>query len=217
MPALRVLVADDEPVSRALVARMLRKEGYDVALATDGAEALAALTAPDAPAMAILDWMMPGLDGTEVLRRLRRQPRATPTWVVLLTSRDTPADIVAGLDAGADDYVTKPPDEAELVARVRVGARVVRLQQALADRVAHLQDALSRVKQLQGLLPICSYCKRIRDDRNYWQQVESYIAEHADVQFSHSYCPDCYAHYVEPQLRELPSHHPSPPGGDAPA
>jgi response regulator RpfG family c-di-GMP phosphodiesterase len=127
----------------------------------------------------------------------------TPTYVVLLTSRDASADIVAGLRAGADDYVTKPPHEDELLARVHVGVRVVQLQQALADRVSRLEDALSSVKQLQGLLPICSYCKRIRDDQNYWQQVESYFGAHTDVQFSHSYCPDCYDRHVKPQLDEL--------------
>ncbi|MGE0040522.1 MAG: response regulator transcription factor [Vicinamibacterales bacterium] len=205
MQGVRVLVADDEPVSRTVVAAMLRREGYDVVVAADGAEALAILSEPGAPPIAVLDWMMPGLDGTEVLRRLRSGETSTPTWVVLLTSRDSREDIVAGLGAGADDYVTKPPDEAELAARLRVGVRVVQLQQALADRVAHLQDALSHVKQLHGLLPICSYCKRIRDDGNYWRQVESYIAEHADVQFSHSYCPDCYAQHVEPQLRDYVS------------
>ena len=99
--------------------------------------------------------------------------------------------------------MTKPPDEDELLARVNVGARVVRLQHALADRVRRLEEALSNVKQLQGLLPICSYCKRIRDDQNYWQQVESYITEHSGVQFSHSYCPDCFERYVKPQIDEL--------------
>ena len=84
-----------------------------------------------------------------------------------------------------------------------VGTRVVALQQALADRVRRLEQALANVKQLQGLLPICSYCKRIRDDRNYWQQVESYISVHSGVQFSHSYCPDCYDKHVKPQLDAL--------------
>lgn len=198
-----VLVADDEPVSRTVVAAMLRKGGYDVHLASDGAQAWSALQQPDAPPLAIMDWMMPGLDGLEICRRLRCVETPTPTYVILLTSRDAAADIVEGLRAGADDYVTKPPDEDELLARISVGARVVALQQTLADRVRKLEEALSNVKQLQGLLPMCSYCKRIRDDQNYWQQVESYIAVHADVQFSHGYCPDCFEKYVKPQLDAL--------------
>jgi DNA-binding response OmpR family regulator len=202
-----VLVADDESVSRTVVAAMLRKAEYEVHLAADGAEAWAALQAAGAPPLAIVDWMMPGLDGVEICRRLRRVETATPTYVILLTSRDAASDVVEGLRAGADDYVTKPPNEDELLARISVGARVVTLQHALADRVRRLEDALASVKQLQGLLPMCSYCKRIRDDQNYWQQVESYISAHADVQFSHGYCPDCFARYVQPQLDALERRH----------
>ena len=200
---LRVLVADDEPVSRTVVAAMLRKSGYEVQIVADGEQAWAALQRPDAPHLAVVDWMMPGIDGVEVCRRLRRIETSTPTYVILLTSRDAAADIVEGLRAGADDYVTKPPNEEELLARISVGARVISLQQTLADRVRKLEEALSNVKQLQGLLPICSYCKRIRDDQNYWQQVESYITVHSGVQFSHSYCPDCFEKYVQPQLDAL--------------
>ena len=202
-----VLVADDDAVSRTVVAAILRKGGYQVRLAVDGSEAWAMLQAPSPPSLAVMDWMMPGLDGPEICRRLRTLDTPTPTYVVLLTSRDTSSDIVAGLDAGADDYVTKPPQEDELLARVSVGVRVVKLQQALADRVRSLEEALSNVKQLQGLLPICSYCKSIRDDQNYWRRVETYISDHSSVQFSHSFCPDCYLRYVKPQLDELEAKH----------
>lgn len=203
MAKLPVLVADDEAVTRTFVAAMLRKSGYDVRLAVDGEQAWAALQAPDAPPLAVMDWMMPGLDGPEICRRLRRLETPSPTYVILLTSRDASADIVEGLRAGADDYVTKPPNQDELLARVNVGARVVALQHTLIDRVHKLEEALANVKQLQGLLPICSYCKRIRDDQNYWQQVDSYISVHSGVQFSHSYCPDCFDRHVKPQLDEL--------------
>jgi DNA-binding response OmpR family regulator len=134
MSALAVLVADDDPVSRTVVAAILRKAGYAVRTACDGAEAWNVLQTPERPPLAIMDWMMPGLDGPEICRRLRTLATQTPTYVILLTSRDAPADVVAGLEAGADDYVTKPAKEDELLARVSVGARVVKLQQALADR-----------------------------------------------------------------------------------
>lgn len=207
MHDLSVLVADDEAVSRTVVAAILRKGGYTVQLAADGGEAWAALQGPQPPAIAVLDWMMPVMDGPEICRRLRSAPTPAHTYVMLLTARDRSADIVAGLHSGADDYVTKPAREDELLARVGVGARVVRLQQALADRVKSLEEALSNVKQLQGLLPICSYCKSIRDDQNYWRRVETYISDHSDVQFSHSFCPDCYERHVKPQLEELEAKH----------
>jgi phosphoserine phosphatase RsbU/P len=202
-PAPTVIVADDDSTSRRIVVAMLRKAGYEVVQAADGVEALALLQAPGAPSLAVMDWMMPGLDGPDVCRRLRETPSDTPPYLILLTSRGSAGDIVEALKAGANDHVTKPADEDELVARVQVGARVVELQHALSDRVARLEEALRKVQQLQGLLPICAYCKRIRDDGNYWQQVESYLATHADVQFSHSICPDCYQRVVKPELDAL--------------
>jgi DNA-binding response OmpR family regulator len=166
-------------------------------------EAWEALQGDDAPSLAILDWMMPGMDGLELCRRIRKMPNSTPPYLILLTAKGRRADLVTGLEAGANDYVTKPFNREELRARVQVGVRMVELQQNLADRVKALEEALARVKQLQGLLPICSYCKKIRDDQNYWQQVESYIAEHSQAQFSHSICPDCYEKLVKPELDQL--------------
>ena len=118
-----------------------------------------------------------------------------------MTAKSEKGDIVEGLDAGADDYITKPFNRVELKARIKVGARVTDLQRSLADRIGQLETALARVKQLQGLLPICSYCKMVRDEQDYWQQVESYISKHADVAFSHSICPPCYDRLVRPQLK----------------
>ena len=118
----------------------------------------------------------------------------------MLTANTRQADVVTGLEAGADDYMRKPFDHDELRARLIVAARVVDLRQRLADRVRELETAMTRVKQLHGLLPICSYCKKIRDDRNYWQRVEEYVSAHSDAQFSHGICPECYETMVAPQL-----------------
>ena len=126
-----------------------------------------------------------------------------PTYVILLTSRDSSADIVTGLKAGANDYVTKPANEDELIARVNVGARVVELQTALAERVRSLEEALANVKALQTLLPICAYCKSIRNDQNYWEKVETYFHQHSGVSFTHSYCPACYDRFIRPELEAL--------------
>ena len=115
-------------------------------------------------------------------------------YVILLTARDSRADVVRGLEAGADDYLVKPFDGAELRARVYTGIRIVTLQQQLTAQIATLRETLANVKQLKGLLPICCYCKSIRTDTDYWQQLEGYISEHSDAQFSHGICPGCYEH-----------------------
>jgi len=188
---MQILIAEDEPVSRRLLQKTLEQWGYEVVICEDGTSAWNALQAPDAPNIAVLDWMMPGMDGPEICRGVRESGAQRQPYLMLLTSRTRMQDVVAGLKAGADDYLTKPVDREELEARLSVATRVVQLQQRLADRVVELEEAISRVRQLQGLLPICAYCKRIRDDQNYWNQVESYIAEHLDVRFSHGICPSC--------------------------
>ena len=188
---MKVLIAEDEIVSRRLLESALPRWGYDVITATDGEEAWRLLQEPDAPAIMVLDWLMPRLDGVEICRRIRAHPQLSSVYIILLTSRAAIEDVVQGLEAGANDYITKPFDAAELRARMQVGVRVVNLQTTLAERVREVEDALSRVKQLQGLLPICSYCKKIRDDQNYWHQVESYVGRHTDARFSHGICPDC--------------------------
>jgi CheY-like chemotaxis protein len=190
---VRVVVADDDRVTAEILARTLRKWEFSPKVTSNGGQAWDQLRQGMGPTLAILDWMMPELDGPEVCRRVRKELPVANMYLILVTAREGRADLVAGLDAGADDYVVKPFDPEELRARVSVGMRVLSLQERLAERVAELQTALSNVKQLRGLLPICSYCKRIRGDDQYWQQVEGYIAEHSDAQFSHGICPSCYA------------------------
>ena len=197
---MRILIAEDDRISRRLLEATLKKWDYDVTVACDGLEALAAIQGSDPPELAILDWMMPGMDGVEVTRAARQIVTTTPTYIILLTAKTEKADIVAALEAGADEYLTKPFDREELGARVWAGLRIVSLQKNLIDRVHELEDALANVKQLQGMLPICSYCKKIRDDQNYWQKVENYISHHSDARFSHSICPDCYETRVKPQM-----------------
>ena len=190
---MRVLVADDDRIASEVLSRTLKSWDFDVTAVADGAEAYRYLQdAAEEPMLAILDWMMPHLDGPEVCRRVRKALPFGNLYLMLLTSLDRRRDVVAGLDAGADDYVIKPFDPEELRARVQVGVRVLTLQERLAERVIELQAALSNVKQLHGLLPICSYCKRIRGDDQYWTQVESYIAQRSEAQFSHGICPTCY-------------------------
>ncbi len=172
-------------------------------MVTDGEQALEILTAPDAPSLAILDWMMPRRDGVDVCRAVRALDRVCPPYLIMLTAKGRKEDIVAGLEAGANDFLSKPTDREELRARIQVGVRVIQLQTELAARVSELEQAIGNIKVLQGLLPICCYCKKIRDDQNYWQQVEEYVVRHSDAQFSHGVCPDCYEEVLKPQVLAL--------------
>ena len=202
---MRVLVADDEATSRHLIQATLGGWGFEVLVAVDGCEALRVLQGSGGPEIAMLDWVMPGIDGLEVCRRMRATMPNAATYIILVTARGGLENVVRGLEAGADDYITKPFDPRELRARLHVGVRIVQLQKALMERFQELEDALKRVKQLQGLLPICSYCKKIRNDRNYWEQVDAYITSHSEAQFSHGVCPDCYEIHLKPQLARLPN------------
>jgi len=199
---MRILIAEDDRVSRRLLESHLLKWGHEVVVVEDGGQALAALQRDDAPELAILDWMMPGMDGVEICRRIRAGRSSRPLHIILLTARIGREDLVEGLEAGADDYVTKPFDPPELRARVRVGMRIIELQRDLQERVRELEEALAQVDHLQGLLPICAYCKKIRDDRNYWHQVESYVTARTAARFSHGICPDCLENVIKPQLEE---------------
>ena len=200
---MKILIAEDEATQQLLLKSFLKKWGYEVVVTDNGAQAWEALQEEGAPSLAILDWQMPEIDGVEVCRKVRQDPALRHLYLIMLTAFDETEDIVEALETGADDYVSKPFDYRILRARVQVGVRVVELQTQLTQRVRQLEAALSREKQLQGLLPICSYCKKIRDDTNYWQQVEEYIEQYADVSFSHSICPQCYTEHVEPQLAQF--------------
>ncbi|HEY3900368.1 MAG TPA: response regulator transcription factor [Chthoniobacter sp.] len=187
----RILVAEDHQVSRHLLERNLQNWGFDVVSAQDGEAAVAILDGPDAPSIAILDWMMPRMDGVEVCRRVRQSHASPYIYLLMLTAKSQKDEIAAGLDAGADDYVIKPFDPDELRARLKVGQRVVELERTLEKRVQDLETALADVKKLKSLLPICMYCKSVRDDRDYWRQIDEYIYTETGTDFSHGICPAC--------------------------
>jgi len=209
---MRILIAEDDPVSRRILQAKLVKWGYETVVASDGNEAWQILESADAPQLAILNWMMPGMEGVEVCRKLRQKAMKTYSYIIILTALDREEDIVIGMEAGADDYLTKPFRANELRARIRAGRRILDMQNELLSAgeareslIIELRNALARIRTLSGMLPICASCKKIRDDKGYWNQLEAYISEHADVFFSHGLCPDCtmkaYAELKE--LKEL--------------
>jgi len=188
---MRILIAEDDPVSCRILELTLAAWGHEVSVARDGRAAWDVLRQADSPPLAIMDIMMPEMDGCEVCRKVRELSVVIPPYLILLTAMTEKADVVRGIKSGANDYLTKPFHREELKVRVEVGIQMLELQRVLADRVKELEQALSQVKQLQGLLPICSYCKKVRDDQNYWQKVDTYLSDRIDVQFSHGVCPGC--------------------------
>ena len=199
---MRILIADDDVTSLATLAAILEKNGDEVVVARGGAEALQALRQPDAPRLAILDWIMPGIDGLKVIELVRAIETDQPPHIIILTARDDKANVVRGLNSGADDYLSKPYDPGELQARIDVGRRMVELRARLASHVRDLQQALDEVQTLRGILPICANCKSIRDDQGYWRQVETYVSEHSDAGFTHGICPKCMKTLYGSQKRE---------------
>ena len=208
---MKILIAEDDATSRMILKTVLGTWGYEVVETQDGDEAWQFLQKEDSPRLIIVDWVMPGMSGETICRKLRETKPLTPAYIIILTSKTDKEDIVAGLEAGANDYIRKPFDRADLRARVRVGERVLELQSALADRIHELQDALDHVKTLQGLIPICMHCHKIRNDQQHWERLEMYISEHTDAEFSHGLCPDCMKKYYGVLLPELSQDKPNTP------
>ncbi len=190
---MKILVAEDEEFNRAILARTLTQWGHEVVEADDGGKAWEVLKSADAPQIAILDWIMPVMDGLDLVIKIREAPPEDDnyTYIIMLTQKGGREAIIQGLDAGADDYITKPYDPEELRVRIISGQRIVGLHSELKKANNELKEALEKVKTLSGLLPICSWCKKIRDDKGYWRQIENYIGERSLAEFSHSICPEC--------------------------
>ena len=188
---MRVLIAEDDHVSRLALELSLASWGYTVETVTDGNAALEVLRSKFAPQLAILDWVMPGLNGIEVCQKVRASRGIAPVYILLLTVMEHVDDVVQGLEAGADDYIVKPFESNELRARLRVGQRVVGLQSDLASRVKDLEGALAQIRTLSGLVPLCFGCKRVRENSGTWGDLEGYMLKHSNVEISHSICPDC--------------------------
>lgn len=186
---MKILAVEDDAVSRAVLRQALRRLGHDVIEAQNG-EAAWKMATKDHVRVVVSDWAMPEMDGLELCRRIRKAAGVDYTYFILLSAREhTVENQQAAADAGVDDFLTKPLIVDELWNRLRVAERILRYA--------------TQVRQLEEMLPICSYCKKIRDDQNYWQQIEGYINERTGSEFSHSICPDCYQRVVIPELEKL--------------
>jgi phosphoserine phosphatase RsbU/P len=196
---VKILAVEDDAVARAVLRQALRRLGHEVIEAADGDSAWELLQKNETVRVVVSDWMMPHADGLDLCRRVRGRPKAEYIYFILLTSRDaTEENQTTAADAGVDDFLTKPLDLTELWTRLRVAERILRYTR--------------QVRQLEELLPICSYCKKIRDDQNYWQQIEGYISERTGSDFSHSVCPDCYQRVLVPELEKIKARTPPASG-----
>jgi len=185
---MKILTADDDEVARKVLSRTLRVLGHEILETKDGHEAWAEYRLNHF-SLIISDWLMPGMDGIELTKLVRSENRQKYTYIIMLTSLEGKGRYLEGMEAGADDFINKPFDKETLAARLRVAERIINLQ--------------AEVKQLEGLLPICAYCKKIKDDGNHWQHMESYISKRTEANFSHGICPECYEKHMLPQLQML--------------
>src|ERR1700677_2819055 len=193
----KVLVVEDDDVSRIILRHSLERLGHEVIEAADGELGWNAWLR-ERPRVVLSDWQMPGLDGLGLCRRLRAQPNLDYLYFILLTGKD---DSVRNrrdaAEAGVDDFMTKPVDMSALWMRLRVAERILKYT--------------TQLHRLEEMMPMCSYCKKIRDDSNYWQQIESYLNERTGTEISHSVCPDCYKRLVLPELEKLKAMAPKVP------
>ncbi len=201
---MQILIAEDEPISRKTLQRSLERWGHQVLPTEDGLAAWKVFEKNDLR-MVIADWMMPGLDGIDLTRRIRASKRQGYIYIILLTAKTGRGDLVEGFEAGVDDYIKKPFNPEELEVRLRAGERIITLETNLEEQIRELEAALSRVKQLESLLPVCCMCGEIRDDEGVdrgqgpWQRLEEYLIKRHGVDFSHTFCPKCLPLYKKKQ------------------
>ena len=188
---MKLLIAEDEYTTRLTVQVVLEQWGYRVDSVEDGTAAWEVLQHHDGPQIAILDWEMPGINGVELCHKVKSLDRDTPVYVIMLTGRDAKTDILKGFDAGADDYITKPFDENELRARVRVAERLVTIQEELVISNNELRAVLNHVEMLQSNLPVCTSCLKVQDYDDSWQGLRDYVTRQEDVRFHYTVCPHC--------------------------
>jgi sigma-B regulation protein RsbU (phosphoserine phosphatase) len=195
---VKILVAEDDAMTRLALSKNLEKWGHEAIAVDNGKQAMAELDGPDPPRLAILDWIMPEMEGVEICRALRQKENSPLIYTILLTIKQEKDDIVQALDCGAHDFLSKPVHVGELRGRIDVGVRLIsaedrilRYAGEIETKNSELEKALAEIKTLRGFIPICSNCKKIRDDEGYWQQIEQYIQARSQAEFSHSICPEC--------------------------
>ena len=179
----RILIVDDEKFNIKVLTEFLHDD-YKIMAAKTGEQALKAVQGSNLPDLILLDILMPGIDGYEVCQTIKNDEKISHIPIIFVTAVSEAMDAARAFELGAVDYVTKPFNPVTVKARVKTHIQ-------LNDTMRNLEEALKEVQTLSGLLPICSNCKKIRDDKGYWNQIESYISNNSTVKFTHSMCPEC--------------------------
>jgi DNA-binding response OmpR family regulator len=196
---MRIFLVDDDNINRKLLHTVLSREGFTNLEMFSCGEDLLRTCDTCVPDLILLDIMMPGLSGYDAITLVRDTRGCESLPIIMITAvalEDDMEPLRRSFELGAMDYISKPISNIELVMRVRSALRIERQRQLL-------EAAAKKINSLEKLLPICSYCKKVRDDNDYWHDVEVYISERTDSQFSHSVCPDCYNTHIKPQLDQI--------------
>jgi phosphoserine phosphatase RsbU/P len=198
---IKILIVDDDPDVLSATTRMVKKAGFMVMEASTGEAAIKAAR-DQKPDIILLDVVLPDIMGTELCRQIKADPRTGGGYVILTSGMKTGSDQQAdGLDAGADGYIARPVSNRELIARINAMVRILTAERERDQVIEELRQALAKIRQLSSLLPICMHCKKIRDDKGYWSELEAYIRENTDTEFSHSICRECAEkHYPDLNL-----------------
>lgn len=192
---IRILIVDDDPDILFATQRVITSAGYQVSSAETGGQCLE-MACRDIPDIILLDVELPDIMGTEVCLQLRNNPVLKKSYILMMSGKRTSSSEQAdGLDSGADGYVARPVSNRELLARVAALVRILKAERERDQVIEELKKALEQVKILSGIVPICMHCKQIRDDKGYWNQLESYISKHSEMLFSHGICEKCLDKY----------------------
>ena len=202
---MRILVAEDNVLERLLLKGSLTKWGYDVVEAVDGDQAWELLQSEDAPRLVLLDWMMPGMDGTEICQKIRQEEKPDPMYIILLTSKEQKQDVIFGLKSGVDDYIRKPYEQGELRARVKAGELFIRLQSELAELAEERRKSAVQIEMLQELLPVCSNCHEQCDNPEVWHRIKRYVEDHPEAAAKLSLCLKCTEKCSSERRQEMAS------------
>jgi sigma-B regulation protein RsbU (phosphoserine phosphatase) len=185
---MKILIVEDDPIAGAVLEASLKALDHQVELTTDGESAWKNFNLTPRR-LVISDWMMPGLNGLELCRRIRERGGDYTYFILLSNLANSAENLDQAMEAGADDFLAKPAKPTELKARLRVAERIL--------------NYATQVRQLQEIIPICGYCRKMRDDQNYWSQVEEYIGKQTGSGFSHGVCPDCYERVLVPEMKKI--------------